>query len=114
MQIQADNDGNILLLSPSGRLDTITAPDFDEAVNQHLEQGAGHLVLDLAGLEYISSAGLRSMLMLAKKMKAQSGALVLCGLNQMIAEVFEVSGFLALFDTCADRDQALQQVKQAL
>ena len=72
-----------------------------------LEAGDKRLVVDLAGLEYISSAGLRSILASAKKLKAQGGDLAFCALSGIVAEVFAVSGFAKLLPVFATRAEAV-------
>ena len=111
MQVQITQEGEILVVAVSGRMDAVSAPEFDSQIGTRLTPPPARLVIDLGELEYISSAGLRSLLMVAKKLKAAGEArLVLCGLNAMVDEVFEVSGFKKLFTVCADRDQALAEL----
>ena len=80
-----------LTLVLEGRLDTITAPQLEEALKERLE-GVQKLVLDFKALEYISSAGLRVLLMAQKVMNKQ-GAMVIRNVNETISEVFDITGF---------------------
>lgn len=80
-----------LLFAVSGRLDTNTAPDFDKAVSDGIE-GVRKVIVDMSELEYISSAGLRVLLSLHKKVSA-NGTLVIRNANEIVSEVFEVTGF---------------------
>lgn len=91
------------VVAVSGRLDAMTAPEFERGCADY---SAGRLVLDLSDLEYISSAGLRSILTLAKRLKASGGTLALCGLNGLVQEVFTVSGFDNFLPVFADLDLA--------
>ncbi|MBS7263203.1 MAG: STAS domain-containing protein [Eubacteriales bacterium] len=79
------------VLTPEGRLDTITAPEMEKAIQRALP-GLKELILDLKDLEYISSAGLRILLSAQKIMNGQ-GAMKLCHVNQTVMEIFEVTGF---------------------
>lgn len=79
------------VLALEGRLDTLTAPDLEKTVKDILP-GLTDLTLDLAGTEYISSAGLRVLLSAQKAMNAQ-GRMVIRNVNETIAEIFEVTGF---------------------
>lgn len=108
MHITVEEAGGVCLLIPQGRLDSVSAPEFDQVIDQNLAQEQRAFLVDFTQLEYISSAGLRSLLMLAKKLKPMQGKLALCGLSALIEEVFEVSGFKQLFSICADRSQALE------
>jgi anti-anti-sigma factor len=94
-------------MRPQGRIDSVTGPAFERDVLQQIDGGKRRLLLDFADLVYISSAGLRIVLLAAKKMKSAGGKLVLCSLNPQIAEVFEISGFSRILDIESSRDAAL-------
>ena len=79
------------ILSPEGRLDTVTAHEMENAVKEVLP-GLTELTLDFAKLEYISSAGLRVLLSAQKTMNAQ-GKLTISNVNDTIMEIFDVTGF---------------------
>lgn len=91
MNIEQQKSGNSLILLLSGRLDTVTAPVLEEHLRENLD-GVSSLVLDFAGLNYISSAGLRVLLTTQKRMNRQ-GSMVVRHVNDMITEVFEMTGF---------------------
>jgi len=84
------NNGELTVVL-EGRLDTITAPQLETALKESLE-GVQKLVLDFKALEYISSAGLRVLLMAQKVMNKQ-GAMVIRNVNETISEVFDITGF---------------------
>lgn len=107
MEIGEDRPGDVLVLAPVGRIDTTTSSGLEERLLHGVSEGERRLVLDLAGVEYISSAGLRVLLRLAKKMQLSGGDLVLCGLGDSVRQVFELAGFLPLFTIEADRVRAL-------
>lgn len=91
MNIKKKKDGSTLTVSVSGRIDTVTAPDFDSFVNDNLG-GITTLILDFKEVNYVSSAGLRVLLSLQKKMMA-AGEMVLINVNEAVKDVFEVTGF---------------------
>ncbi len=91
MTIQKSNNGTELTLALEGRLDTVTAPELEAELKASLEE-AESLVLDFAKLEYISSAGLRVLLAAHKKM-ASKGGMKVTHVNEIVAEVFDVTGF---------------------
>ena len=72
-----------------------------------LDGGARRVVIDLAGVEYISSAGLRVLLLAAKRLRPPQGSLVLCGLGPSVRTVLELAGFMSLFVVEPGREQAL-------
>lgn len=89
LEIVKNADGEKLNVSLTGRLDTNTAPQFEQELGL---DGFNDVVLDFSGLEYISSAGLRVVLSAQKKMNGK-GSLKLCNVNETIMEVFEITGF---------------------
>ena len=91
MKINKSLEGNTLTLALEGRLDTTTAPDLEQAIKADLDN-ADVLVIDFAKLDYISSAGLR-VLLSAHKAMAKKGGMKVTHVNEMVMEVFEVTGF---------------------
>jgi len=110
MQIGEDKVGEALVIAPAGRVDSVSSAELERVVVARLDGGERRLVLDLSGVEYISSAGLRVLLMAAKRLKAPPAALVLCGLGPSVRTVLELAGFLPLFTVEAGREQALARV----
>lgn len=91
MEIEQKKDGASLALKLTGRLDTMTAPELDELLRTSLD-GVEHLAIDLAGLEYLSSAGLRVLLYAQNRMDEQ-GDMKVRNVNDSIMEVFDITGF---------------------
>ncbi len=91
MTIQKTLEGSTLTLAPAGRLDTITAHEFEEEANQSIGN-VTELILDFEQLDYISSAGLRVLLSLQKKMST-SGSMKVIHVNDIVSEVFSITGF---------------------
>ena len=110
MQIGEDKVGEALVIAPAGRVDSVSSAELERVVVARLDGGERRLVLDLSAVEYISSAGLRVLLMAAKRLKAPPAALVLCGLGPSVRTVLELAGFLPLFTVEAGREQALARV----
>ena len=90
-----------------GRLDLPGAGVLEAYAQQHLSVGEPRLVLELAGVDYISSAGLRSLLVVAKRAQALSGCLVLCGLTPLVLNVMNISGFQQLLKICVNEQEAV-------
>ena len=97
MTITEKKHNNWLVLALTERLDTQTAPELEQAAVGKLGDGV-HMALDLSGLQYISSAGLRVLLILMKKSKAAGGKVVLVGVSGMVGEILEESGIDAFFE----------------
>jgi anti-sigma B factor antagonist len=95
LNINSSKDGSKLTLALEGRLDTTTAPELEQSIENNLEDTA-ELVFDLASLEYISSAGLRVLLAAQKKMN-KKGSMVIMNANSDIKDIFDVTGFSDIF-----------------
>jgi anti-anti-sigma factor len=95
------------VLVVSGRLDATSAPAFDAEMASVLATPRKHILLDMSGVSYVSSAGLRSVLLLIKHTAANGGRLGVFGAPPAVMEVIEISGFPSLLDLYADRDTAL-------
>lgn len=90
-----------------GKMEADTVPMFERWFDAHMESSIDRIVLDLSGLSYISSAGLRAILAAAKQLKGQRG-LAICGLYGMVGQVFQVSGFVSILETYPTVEGALQ------
>lgn len=106
MGIAFETVGTALIASIDGRLDSSTAPTIEAELVKQAASG-GNLLLDLGGLDYISSAGLRVVLIVAKQLKQAGKDFVLVGLKPHIRDVFEISGFLGILTVAETRDAAL-------
>lgn len=105
MEIETTMQENTCVVHITGRLDAVTSPKLDQEATQIIEQGNHKIVFDLTDLEYVSSAGLRIFLVMAKKLKQLNGELALAGLQGNIKEVLEISGFpsiLPCYDSIDD------------
>lgn len=106
MEIKVSELNKYTVVSINGRVDTITAGDFENKIMEVLSGGASKLLLDCSDLVYISSSGLRVFLVAQKKMMAGGGMLKLCCLRPEIKEIFDISGFSGIFSIHTDPDQA--------
>lgn len=98
MTIEKKENGSEITLLPAGRLDTTTAPQLEEQINA-VSEGAEKLILDFQDLDYLSSAGLRVLLSAHKAfMKRGIGEMIIRHVNETIQEVFEVTGFMDIFN----------------
>ena len=92
MEIRKSMENGTLTIELEGRLDTMTAPDLENEIRSSAD-GVEKIILDFAGLAYISSAGLRVLLSTQKKMNASGGSLVIRKPNDVVSEVCEATGF---------------------
>jgi anti-anti-sigma factor len=109
MKIESRTENGVLIVSIEGRMDAVSAPEFDKRCDEYLLQGRNAFILDFRALEYISSAGLRSILILGKKLAARKGTLLIASAKDVVKEIFQISGFGALFPILDSVDAALQK-----
>ena len=110
MQIALERHGDVVVVLPTGRLDTNTSSELEGELLPLVEEPGQRVVMDMESLSYVSSAGLRVLLMAAKRSRIAGGGLVLCNLSDSIREVFDVSGFSAIITLESDREAALAAV----
>ena len=106
MQVTTDCSGDVGFAAVSGRVDSSTAGAFEAALLAALDESGHRMVLDCAALEFLSSAGLRALLVAMKKANAAHGDMVMCGVPERIREVLEVSGFTRFLKLFAAADEA--------
>ena len=116
MDIKNKTYGDVLVLSPEGRLDHANSEDFRNGLGPFIDRcktNGERLVLDLAGVDYISSAGLRCFMLAEKQAKAQGGTIVVAAMQPVVKEIFEISGFTLVFETFATVHQAIAKLSPA-
>ena len=97
MTINIERDFELVILGITGRLDTSTAPNLEAVINE-LSEDTKELVFDMADLEYISSAGIRVLLCAYKKMNQSGGIMRIEKANDIVYEVFEMTGLTEMLD----------------
>lgn len=102
MQIDTATHGDLLEVSPRGRLDSNTSPELEKALLSRIEGGESKVTVNFGGVDYVSSAGLRVLLMAAKRTMAAKGQFSMHSLSPEIREVFEISGFLTILKVYPD------------
>lgn len=110
MELTASSRDGSAVVAPAGRIDHASAEAFAAALAPHLERckaGAAPLVIDMSAVDYISSVGLRVLMVAAKQAEAQAGQIALAALTPMVREVFEISRFDLLFRIFDSVDAAL-------
>ena len=97
MTINVERDFELVTLEITGRLDTTTAPNLESVINE-IPEDTKELIFDMSGVEYISSAGIRVLLGAYKKMNTNQGIMRIEKANDMVREVFEMTGLLELLE----------------
>ena len=107
MDVSEQQVGRVWVVTARGRLDGATSSAFAQRIEKLVTGTEPRLLVDFAGVEFVSSAGLRAVLSLVKKVKAVQGALALCAVQPAVREVLEITGFAGMIDIHPERAAAL-------
>jgi anti-sigma B factor antagonist len=116
MDLAAKRFADTVVLFPSGRIDHATADQFRDAIAPHVgppTAGRDRVVIDMTGVEYISSVGLRVLMMASKQAKTHGRTLAVCGLQPVVREIFEISRFNLVLKVFPTLREALTAVSLA-
>lgn len=111
MDIQTKMVGDVMVVSLTGEISGRNAPDVQDQLLPLAEPGC-RLLLNMSGISYMSSAGLRTLLMLYRQIDRQSGCIALCNLQEMIQDMMSVTGFLDFFTAYATEDEGINALRQ--
>ncbi len=100
------------VLRPQGRLDGESSPELAQQALEMIDRGSRRLLLDFRDLYYMSSAGLRAALAVAKRMSEAGGRVAICSANPQVAEVFDVGGFVSVFDMHSSAESATARLSE--
>jgi stage II sporulation protein AA (anti-sigma F factor antagonist) len=107
MEIKVQESGQAWVVSVAGKLDAVSAGDYEKAISQLISDGKIRFVVNFAGLTYISSAGLRVLLSTAKQLKPKGGIALFANLQDNVQEVFEMTGFSSILGVHPSLEAAL-------
>ena len=110
MNIVKDEKQGILVLRCEGRLDAMTAPQLEDEMNGMIDQGKIRVLLDFGRIDYLSSAGMRLLLSMTKKLKGKNGMLAICSLHEEVREIITMAGFekiLAIFPSEEEAEKSM-------
>lgn len=108
--IEVGKEKNTKIVSLKGRMDAVSAPDFEEKMADWADQGETSFIINLGEVDYMSSAGLRSILIVAKNLKQQDGKLIFVNLRGEVSKIFRISGFSSMIPTYESVETALEQI----
>ena len=106
MEVTFERREHVLCATVTGRLDAETTPRFDADLHEAIQETDRYLMIDLAGVTYMNSSGLRVILTMAKRLKAQGGRGLVCGLSTALYQMFTVSGFDKVIHIAKSRERA--------
>ncbi len=107
MEIKEQKQGGVTIIALRGRLDAYTSPTLESRIQAILDQGGNRLVFDFSELAYISSLGLRVLIVAAKNLQKIDGKIALAALSEHIHDIFKMSGFTRIFPIYATCEQAV-------
>lgn len=111
MEIKVEKVEGRVVVSLGGRIDSTAAIEFEDKLIEVIDSGSNSMIVDFEKVQFISSAGLRVLLLAAKKVRPYGGKLVLASMSKDVREVFDISGFSSIFDIQENLKAALQALK---
>ena len=108
--INNGKEKNAVKVSVKGRMDAVSAPEFEEKMVAWVDQGETSFIINLGEVNYMSSAGLRSILVVAKKIKEEGGKLIFVNLRDEVQKIFRISGFSSMIPTYESLETALENI----
>ena len=108
---QSTTDPGILTLTLSGRLDADTTNQFADVLNGSIDRGEHKIILDLGDLSYVSSVGLRALIVGAKRVAPLGGKIVLCKAQPQILKLLEIAGFTSILTIAGTREEAAEKLR---
>jgi len=107
MNLKETISDKAIIIEIEGRLDTTNFSQLENKIMDHVNAGKINILVDCSSMDYVSSSGLRIFLMSLKKITNLNGQFVLCGLQENIQEIFEISGFTSIFKIYNNQKEAL-------
>jgi anti-sigma B factor antagonist len=111
MEILIGQADGVSTVEPKGRIDSVNAKEFGDKVCSLIKSGAKRVVIDLANIAYISSAGFRALLIAGKLAEETEGKLVLCGVVGEVQRLFDISAFASAFQIYSSREECIAKVR---
>jgi anti-anti-sigma factor len=107
MEIQKEQVGDAYVVTVSGRLDGIYSTAFANQIGELITPATPKILIDFTDIDFVTSAGLRALLVLMKKAAASSSVFALCGVKEQVREVLDISGFTRMFSIHSGRAEGL-------
>lgn len=107
MKIETRQEADTTIVALAGRMDALTAPEFEKAFNALIDEGKRSFIVNFKGVDYISSAGIRSILVVSRRLKADNGKLILAELTDGVRGVLDMTGFAKILEIYASVEEAL-------
>ena len=112
LNVNESKQGDVLILEIEGRLHGADSAEFQDKIMDMLKARPGRILFDLSGMTRVDSMGLRAFIMTSNKVKSYNGRMALCGLQRIVEDVFDISGFSSFFTICPTREEALAELNR--
>ncbi len=110
MEATVEEKGDVVVIRVKGRLDAASSPQLEKKITSIIEAGHFKLMLNMAEVDYLSSAGMRLMLSVSKKLKHLEGKVVACSLNDDVVEVIKMAGFQQVLEIYPSEEEGLNHL----
>ena|ERR1700722_5058911 len=110
MEAQIEEKGGVIVVRVLGRLDAASSPQLEKKINSIIESGHFKLIMNLAGVDYLSSAGMRLMLSISKKLKNLEGKVVACSLSEDVMDVIKMAGFHQVLELYSTEEESFNHL----
>jgi anti-anti-sigma factor len=110
MNVIEETKNDIVILRLEGRLDATTSPQIEAKISQITESGKNKVIFNLQNMDYLSSAGMRVLLAVTKKIKSLNGKFIVCSLSDDVFEIIKMAGFNQILHIVSNEDKALQEL----
>ncbi|MCH9624908.1 MAG: putative anti-sigma factor antagonist BtrV [Chlamydiales bacterium] len=110
MDTQIEEKGDVIVVRVKGRLDAASSPQLEKKINSIIESGHFKLVLNFQDVDYLSSAGMRLMLSVSKKLKHLEGKVVACQLSEDVMDVIKMAGFHQVFEIYPSEEESFNHL----
>jgi len=110
LELEKRKEDKGIVVSVNGKVDSVTSPELETYLDSVSNENNTHIILDLSGMDYIASAGLRVVIVMAKKLRAKDTDLFLAGLSGPVQKVFQMSGFYSIIKIFDTLDEAMAQI----
>ena len=110
MEAQVEEKGDVIVVRVQGRLDAASSPQLEKKLNSIIESGHFKVILNLAGVDYLSSAGMRVMLSVSKKLRHLEGKVVACSLNEDVMVIIKMAGFHQVLEIYPSEEECFNHI----
>jgi anti-anti-sigma factor len=110
MEAEVEEKGDVIVMRATGRLDAATSPGLEKQINSIIDSGHFKIILNFEHVDYLSSAGMRLMLSISRKLEKLEGKVVVCNMNDEVLEVIKIAGFTQVLEIYPSEEEAFKYV----